>query len=53
MTVNIPGNYRMGQADRTLAHPAREKTSTEQRDLAEALEKEGAYVIEKCRGKQI
>jgi hypothetical protein len=42
----------MEQADRITAHPVRERTFTEQRDLAEALEKEGAYVIEKCRGKQ-
>lgn len=49
MTVNIPGKYPMEQADRTIAHPAREKIYIEQRVLAGAPGKEGADATEKCR----
>lgn len=43
----------MEQADRTTAHPAREKTYTGQKVLAGALEEEGANVIEICRGNKL
>jgi len=50
MTVNIPGNYRMEQADRMLAHPARVKISTGARIPAGVMEKEEASAIKQCRG---
>ena len=50
MTVNIPGNYRMEQADRMLARPARAKISTGARIPAGVMEKEEACAIEQCRG---
>jgi hypothetical protein len=53
MTVNIPGNYRIEQADRMLAHPSRAKISTGARIPAGVMEKEEASASEQCRGKKL
>ena len=53
MTVNTPRNCPTERADRTVAHPVREKISIERRVLAGAPEEAGAGAIEICKADKI